>query len=227
MDLGLTPKQVEVYVGLLRVGVPLSAAEVAEIVGIHRTGVYRILSELENMGLIRTTPGRPAHFAARPIGEAVGSLVSIELERIYSSAMEALNFRAPLWSDDSEFRLGIDLLTVRGARAVKTLLLDLIRSAQKRILILKSGTFEEIFRSVEGELRAAREAGIEVILRTTRRVQEVGGASSDSGWTILALPSSDGGIVAIASSREPTSGVLKKVLASLSGANTFIHRRGI
>ena len=81
--LGLTSSQATVYLGMLSLGAP-TARVLYKNVAIARQDVYRILSELEEMGLVEKILEKPAIFRPTPIKNAL----SILLDQKYHEAAE-------------------------------------------------------------------------------------------------------------------------------------------
>lgn len=64
-DLGLTEKEILVYMTVLQQG-KVSPADVAKLTGINRTTVYSISQELQKKGMIREDAGKTKYLLARP-----------------------------------------------------------------------------------------------------------------------------------------------------------------
>jgi hypothetical protein len=81
--LGLTSSQATVYLAMFSLGAP-TARVLYKKVGVARQDVYRILSELEEMGLVERILVKPARFRPTPIKNAL----SILLDQKYNEAAE-------------------------------------------------------------------------------------------------------------------------------------------
>ena len=74
-ELGLSAIQAKVYLALAQ-STESTAIVVANISGVARPDVYRVLSQLEKMGLVQTIVSEPKHFQALPINEIFSMLIS-------------------------------------------------------------------------------------------------------------------------------------------------------
>lgn len=74
-DLGLSNTQARIYALLVKNNYS-TATRISEITKIARADVYRILSELANIGLIETIPEQPKKFHALPLKQGLSLLIS-------------------------------------------------------------------------------------------------------------------------------------------------------
>ncbi len=77
MHLGLTNSQAKVYLALLRLGADNKGTTIAKFADVPRQDVYRLLDELQQIGIVQKTFARPATFRNVPPEETA----SILLER--------------------------------------------------------------------------------------------------------------------------------------------------
>jgi len=78
---GLTPNEAKVYIYLAKYG-HRRAVEIAKSVHTPRTETYRLLSSLQNKGLVAATFEHPIKFSAVPFDKALKMLINIEKERL-------------------------------------------------------------------------------------------------------------------------------------------------
>ena len=74
MGLGLTPNQAKVYQTILKIG-NATVIQISKSSTVRREDVYKVLSTLENMGLVEKLLGKPAIIRATPVAGALASLV--------------------------------------------------------------------------------------------------------------------------------------------------------
>jgi DNA-binding response OmpR family regulator len=86
---GLTTNQAKVYVTLVSVGLA-SASEIAKIARIRREEVYRIIRELEKVGIVTRKIGNPQKFSAFPPEDATLVLIKSKLSKA-AQEMEVLD----------------------------------------------------------------------------------------------------------------------------------------
>jgi sugar-specific transcriptional regulator TrmB len=79
--LGLTKSQARLYDILLREG-PVTISGLAKRSGIHRANVYRIMSNLKNIGLIELLLGAVTKVRAVGVGEALDILIARQEEQL-------------------------------------------------------------------------------------------------------------------------------------------------
>jgi len=80
MEYGLSRKEAEVYVYVASCG-PCKASEIVGALTMPRTEVYRVLTDLQHIGVLEATLQRPARFAAAPVSEALETLIDIQRRR--------------------------------------------------------------------------------------------------------------------------------------------------
>lgn len=78
---GLSQNEVRIYIYLERTG-EKKATEIAEALSFHRTETYRILSTLEEKGLVCSAFEKPMKFVAVPLDKAVDLLIKTQKMRI-------------------------------------------------------------------------------------------------------------------------------------------------
>ena len=74
MGLGLSPNQAKVYQTILKLG-NSTVIQIAKSSSVRREDVYKVLSPLENMGLVEKLLGKPAKVRATPVAGALASLI--------------------------------------------------------------------------------------------------------------------------------------------------------
>src|SRR5690554_3980552 len=75
MSLGLTGRQARVYLSLLKIGNG-KAKTIADISLVNRQEIYRILDDLQQMGLIRKNITTPTTFTATPLSDIAKVLLT-------------------------------------------------------------------------------------------------------------------------------------------------------
>ena len=79
--LGLSKNEIRVYIHLARSGM-LKASEVSEVISLHRTETYRILRDLEKMGLVSSVFEKPLKFVATPFEKTIDLLIKSKKLRL-------------------------------------------------------------------------------------------------------------------------------------------------
>src|SRR3989304_10494917 len=79
--LGLSKNEIRVYVYLARTGM-LKASEISEVISLHRTETYRILRDLEKIGLVSSVFEKPLKFVATPFEKTLDLLIESKKLRL-------------------------------------------------------------------------------------------------------------------------------------------------
>jgi len=79
--LGLSKNEIRVYVYLARTGM-LKASEISEVISLHRTETYRILRDLEKIGLVSSVFEKPLKFVATPFEKTLNILIESKKLRL-------------------------------------------------------------------------------------------------------------------------------------------------
>jgi len=86
--LGLTSRQTKIYLALLQLDMA-KAQKISDISKVRRENIYRIIPELQKMGLVEKTIGKPIMYRAIKIEDAVSILLDRKTEHINKLQKEA------------------------------------------------------------------------------------------------------------------------------------------
>jgi sugar-specific transcriptional regulator TrmB len=75
LNVGLTQNQAKIYLALLKLGMESNASSLFQISGVSRQDVYRVLEELERLGIVEIVVAKPNRFRAVSPKDAFSSLV--------------------------------------------------------------------------------------------------------------------------------------------------------
>jgi len=92
-ELGLTNNQIKIYLSLLKLGTPAKAIRIFQVSGVSRQDVYRVLLELQELGIVEKRIARPYEFAAVQPKKAVSILIRNKKQRI-----SELSYKAEIFS---------------------------------------------------------------------------------------------------------------------------------
>jgi sugar-specific transcriptional regulator TrmB len=95
VGLGLSNRQARVYLALLKIG-DAKARRLAGFTSIERQEVYRLLGELEQMGLVKRCLTVPTRFSAVPISEGTGRLIEHRLTELNLLTKRAMSLSKKL-----------------------------------------------------------------------------------------------------------------------------------
>jgi sugar-specific transcriptional regulator TrmB len=103
--LGLSKNEIRVYVYLARSGMR-KASEISEAISLHRTETYRILRDLEKMGLVSSVFGKPLKFVATPFEKTLDLLIKtkkLRLQLLERKKKDLVNLWVSLPKPEVEF----------------------------------------------------------------------------------------------------------------------------
>ena len=88
-DLGLTNNQIKVYLALLKLGVASKAVNVFKLSDVARQDVYRILLELEQLGIVEKIIAKPVRFRAVEPKKAVSIMIEKQTSKFHDLSKRA------------------------------------------------------------------------------------------------------------------------------------------
>jgi len=137
-DLGLTLSQAKVYLALCRFGI-LDAKTVSKNAGVPRPDVYRITSELTQLGLIEQVISRPTNFRAIPVDKVTSILLKRRKEETGRLEAKTRGFLEKFKTNNKEVQVGkAEFVLVPKNEAVVERFKSLIENAQTSIDIVSS-----------------------------------------------------------------------------------------
>lgn len=149
---------------------PSTVAELAHLAGLHRVEAYRFIRDLEAVGLLRPTGGRPMRFSALPLEQLVDRWIrrtSEKLDRFKGDKEKMLadwreTIATPELGDGRKFAV------VEGRRTIQRFLRRRLEAAEKEILLSVGGfsLASAIDGGVDASLRSAHDRGVRVRLVT-------------------------------------------------------------
>jgi len=160
--LGLSSRQARVYLALLKLG-DVSARVVSDFSGIERQEVYRLVGELERLGLLKRCLTFPTVFSAIPAAEGMELLIERRLDDLNHMTKRAINLtnklsQSPLNPCGAGFSFGEVLEARRGKRIMRA-----IEASQHRMqAIVNAGQFRQLCFHFEEALLEAVERGVMV-----------------------------------------------------------------
>ncbi|PNX52894.1 MAG: hypothetical protein BV458_07250 [Thermoplasmata archaeon M9B2D] len=169
-EFGLTENQAKVFIATTRLGTP-TVSEVAEASEVRREEVYRLLPELEKIGLIERLLGKPIRLRTPNPQASISLLVQLEKERakdriadLSSKSQELLQYlghHAVEIPSDEEFVSDFSLIQEK--ESVRTIIYDMISKSTQQLDILFSRADLIWLLSTQGEvLQNAVERGIKI-----------------------------------------------------------------
>jgi sugar-specific transcriptional regulator TrmB len=169
-EFGLTENQAKVFIATARLGNP-TVSEIAEKSEVRREEVYRLLPELEKMGLIERLLGKPLRLKTPNLGSAITSLVKIEREKAKDRITELSNKSNELLQylghssvePSSDKEVVSDFSLIQEKELIRVGLYDMINNASSQLDILFSRTDLIWLLSTEGEvLQKAADSGVKI-----------------------------------------------------------------
>jgi len=142
LDFGLTSNQCKVYIFLGKYG-SKSAPDVGRALKIPRTETYKLLTTLQNKGMVSASFQHPIKFTSIPLVDAVHSLINTEKERIKNLENQKTEFNQ-LWNDIPEFHNEIQKTNedkfqmLQGENQIHSKINNMLATADNKFLILGS-----------------------------------------------------------------------------------------
>jgi sugar-specific transcriptional regulator TrmB len=91
-DLGLSNNQIKIYLALLKLGIPSKAFTIFQASGIPRQDVYRVLFELQQLGIVEKKVATPNEYSAVEPKKAVSILIQNKKQQIFELSLKAKVF---------------------------------------------------------------------------------------------------------------------------------------
>ena len=169
-EFGLTENQAKVFIATTRLGTP-TVSEVADASEVRREEVYRLLPELEKMGLIERLLGKPLRLRTPNPKSAITTLVNLEREKakdriteLSAKSRDLLQYlgHQPVESSSDEVSVS-DFSLIQEKESIRVRLYDMIRKAKEQVDILFTRTDLIWLLSTQGEaLQKAFESGVKI-----------------------------------------------------------------
>jgi sugar-specific transcriptional regulator TrmB len=160
--LGLSTRQARVYLALLKLG-DVAVRVVSDFSGIERQEVYRLVGELEHLGLVKRCLTVPAVFSAIPAAQGMELLIERRLDDLNHMTKRAISVsnklnQTPLNPAGAGFSFGEVLEANRGKR-----IQNAIEASQHRVqAVVGMGQFRQLCFHFEEALSKAVERGVMV-----------------------------------------------------------------
>ena len=139
---GLTSNQCKVYIFLGKYGTK-TALDVYKALKIPRTETYKLLTTLQNKGMVSASFQHPIKFTSIPLVDAVHSLINTEKERIKNLENQKTELNQ-LWNDIPEFHNEIQKTNedkfqmLQGENQIHSKINNMLATADSKFLILGS-----------------------------------------------------------------------------------------
>ncbi len=139
---GLTSNQCKVYIFLGKYG-SKTAPDVCRTLKIPRTETYKLLTSLQNKGIVSASFQHPIKFTAIPLFDAVHSLINTEKEHIKNLENQKSELNQ-LWNDIPEFHNEIQKTNedkfqmLQGENQIHGKINNMLTTADSKFLILGS-----------------------------------------------------------------------------------------
>lgn len=167
--MGLNQYESKTYLALVSSG-PTTATKLSDMAEIPRPRVYDVLSNLVKKGFVAEKPTRPTTYMAMPLNAAIESLKKQKTEE-HKKELEELeelkNRLAKNFEGKTQINMGEEeVYVLKGRKSIYSLLGELIKNANKRIIITSTPEgLERKKREYNSLIKKAEERGIEVIIK--------------------------------------------------------------
>ena len=140
LDLGLTVGQAKVYLTLLKMGQASKAITVYKMSNVARQDVYRILTELQECGMVEKLIGRPAKFRAVKAKQAVEILLKNKSDHLTELSFKAVTFAKKMFEKENGAHLpnSEQFVVTVDKKAGQQKIEEAFKKAQKSIKLVSS-----------------------------------------------------------------------------------------
>ncbi len=158
-DLGLTLNQARVYLSTAKAG-PSTISEIAEHSGVRREEIYRLLPDLEKIGLVERLMGKPMRIRTPNVKSAMSSLIRSErvkaqerISQLVDKSVQIQEYLAQTGLDlSSESAEKDDFALLEEKESIRTRLHVMIGESEKQIDVFYQRPNLIWFLSTQGEL---------------------------------------------------------------------------
>ena len=173
-DLGLTSTQARVYLALCKFGM-LDTKQIAKCALMSRQDVYRILQNLENLGLVEKTISRPVRYKAVPADKGLPPLLkrkkkeAVKLEIDFQVLLKNFKKNSRAQLHEAHFQT----IIVPGKKALLLKIEKIIGEAQDSLCTL--GSFRRVSKALFGfsdGLKLAMDRGVKLYIVTEKGKDE-------------------------------------------------------
>jgi len=171
-EFGLTENQAKVFIATTRLGNP-TVSEIAEASEVRREEVYRLLPDLEKMGLVERLLGKPLRLKTPDPQSAIITLVNLEREKAKDRIAELSNKSKELIQSlghqviesSSEEILDSDFSLIQEKESIRVKIFEMISQATKHLDVMFTRTDLIWLISTQGEaLQDAINRGVKIQL---------------------------------------------------------------
>ena len=175
-ELGLTFSQAKVYLALIRLGESCTAKAASDYSNVARQDAYRIIAELQRLGLVEKVIAHPTRFKTTPIREALSLLLENRRSKTASLQEKASQLTADFSEKDHDvmFEEGKDqFVLVSEKTAFARLARKAVEAARSSILIITSWKeCVQLLFMLSGAWDNAVENGVNVRWLTQQSIDE-------------------------------------------------------
>ncbi len=158
-DLGLTQNQAKVYLSAAKIG-PATISDVAEHSGVRREEIYRLLPDLEKIGLIERLMGKPMRVRTPDVKAAMSTLIRHERAKARERISDFVDKTMEIEEYLSKTGLDVtassvkpdDFALLEEPESVRTRVHEMIKSAGEQIDVIYSRPDLVWFLSTQSQL---------------------------------------------------------------------------
>lgn len=170
LEFGLTENQAKVFLAITSLEDP-TVAEIAEHSKVRREEVYRLLPDLEKMGLVERLLGKPLRLRTPDPKSSISTLVALERDKANARISELSIKSRDLLRELGQHQIELDHIEtitsefslIQEKESIRTELNEMINKSTQRLDLLFSRTDLIWLLSTQGEaLRSALERGVKI-----------------------------------------------------------------
>ncbi|MCL2360055.1 helix-turn-helix domain-containing protein [Candidatus Bathycorpusculum sp.] len=165
-ELGLTINQTKVYLALLRLGTASKAISIFKISGVARQDIYRVLRELQQLGIVEKVITKPTRFRAVEPKKATAILIEKKKENFHElnrRAEEFVNKTCERYNSIPNYHEKDQIILITEKQSIIRKIQESIERTQNTVdSLTPSRELSPWLTSVEESIKIAKDKGVKI-----------------------------------------------------------------
>ncbi|NWG10769.1 TrmB family transcriptional regulator [Candidatus Bathyarchaeota archaeon] len=169
-EVGLNTYEIDVYLALLEGG-EMTAMEISKSANVPYSKIYEVLNSLKDKGWIKSIEARPTKYYPIPPLEAL-AVEKIRLEGKYASWEQTIASELQPLYEKQELVERPDILILHGQQGVLTKLEEMLKQANKEIMIAAPEFAKSMITSAPSFLETLQKSRVSIKLMVAGKAEE-------------------------------------------------------
>jgi sugar-specific transcriptional regulator TrmB len=165
-ELGLTINQTKVYLALLRLGTASKAISIFKVSGVARQDIYRVLRELQQLGIVEKVITKPTRFRAAEPKKATTILIEKKKENFHElnrKAEEFANKAYERYNPTPNYQEKDQIVLITEKQSIIRKIQESIERTQNTVdSLTPSRELSSWLTSVEESIKIAKDKGVKI-----------------------------------------------------------------